>query len=96
MVQLSSLLTSLSKNVLISSRKKRRPDVGKQTADELVKEAKRKELVRTSSGVVNGYKYNNFTSVYSKRGKKGINQDRFIVWEVRKSNCRQILLTKIT
>ncbi|CAA2961300.1 probable phosphatase 2C 34 [Olea europaea subsp. europaea] len=81
MVQLSSLLTSLSKNVLISSRKKRRPDVGKQTADELVKEAKRKELVRTSSGVVNGYKYNNFTSVYSKRGRKGINQDRFIVWE---------------
>ncbi|KAL2470304.1 putative protein phosphatase 2C 73 [Abeliophyllum distichum] len=81
MVQLSTLLMTISKNVSIRSRKKRRTDVGKQTADELVKEAKRKELMRTSSGIVNADKYNTFASVHSKRGKKGINQDRFIVWE---------------
>ncbi|KAL2459294.1 putative protein phosphatase 2C 73 [Forsythia ovata] len=81
MMQLSTLLTTISKNVSIRSRKKRRTDVGKQAADELVKEAKRKELMRTSSGVVNADKYNTFASVHSKRGKKGINQDRFIVWE---------------
>ncbi|KAK6161072.1 hypothetical protein DH2020_004453 [Rehmannia glutinosa] len=50
--------------------------------------AKKNEVVLTSSGVVNAKNSENFAAAYSKRGKKGINnQDRFIVLE--KFGCQE-------
>lgn len=54
----------------------------KETADEMVKEAKKKELILKSSGYVYAQGSNNSASVFSKRGEKGVNQDCAIVWEV--------------
>lgn len=56
-------------------------DVGKETAKTLAKEARKNELILSSSGTVKSKKSDNFASVCSKRGKKGINQDCLIVWE---------------
>ncbi|KAI3469337.1 hypothetical protein Pfo_026000 [Paulownia fortunei] len=81
MVQLSSLFNTLSKNISSRPGKKSRLGVGREAASDLEKEAKRNELVLTSSGVVNARKCENFAAAYSKRGKKGLNQDCFIVWE---------------
>lgn len=49
---------------------------------EMAKGAKKNELILRSSGVVNVDGSNNFASVFSKRGRKGVNQDCCIVWEV--------------
>lgn len=57
-------------------------DAGRETAKTLAKEARKNELILSSSGTVKSNKSNNFTSVCSKRGKKGISQDCLIVWEV--------------
>ncbi|GFQ05723.1 probable protein phosphatase 2c 73 [Phtheirospermum japonicum] len=70
MVQLTALFNTLSgkKSRLIGG-------------VDLSKGAKSNKLVLTSSGVVNAQKSENFAAAYSKRGKKGLNQDCFIVWE---------------
>lgn len=54
----------------------------KEAADEMAKEARKKELILTSSGYVNAQGSNNLASAFSKRGEKGINQDCALVWEV--------------
>ncbi|XP_050223613.1 probable protein phosphatase 2C 34 [Mercurialis annua] len=54
---------------------------GREAADEMVKEAKRNDLILRSSGFVSVDGSKNFASVFSKRGEKGTNQDCFIVWE---------------
>ncbi|CAL1397303.1 unnamed protein product [Linum trigynum] len=54
---------------------------GKQAAEELAKDAKRNELILSSSGIVKSTKSNNFSSVCSRRGQKGVNQDCLVVWE---------------
>lgn len=82
MVQLTTLLTSLARNISIRSGKKSRLDVGRESADALAKEARKNEMMLTSSGIVNVSRSNNMASVYTKRGRKGMNQDRFVVWEV--------------
>ncbi|KAJ0080600.1 hypothetical protein Patl1_22328 [Pistacia atlantica] len=47
----------------------------------MAKEAKKDDLILRSSGFVNVDGSNNFASVFSKRGQKGVNQDCAIVWE---------------
>ncbi|CAI0540103.1 unnamed protein product [Linum tenue] len=54
---------------------------GKEAAEELTKDAKRNELILSSSGIVKSTKSNNFASVCSRRGQKGVNQDCLVVWE---------------
>lgn len=54
----------------------------KKAADEMAREAKKKELILRSSGCINADGSNNLASVFSKRGEKGVNQDCAIVWEV--------------
>ncbi|KAM7280538.1 hypothetical protein ACFE04_007672 [Oxalis oulophora] len=54
---------------------------GREAADEMAKEAKKKELILRSSGFLNVDGTDNFASVFSKRGNKGVNQDCAIVWE---------------
>jgi len=55
---------------------------GREAAEALAKEAKRNRSFINSSGIVNVEGSNNFASVFSKRGKKGVNQDCCIVWDV--------------
>lgn len=79
MVQLSTLFSALSKNIVSAGKKSRA--------------ALANELVLTSSDPINNCCDKNFSCGYSKRGKKGINnQDRFIVWEVTTNN---IIITSL-
>ena len=52
------------------------------STDELAKDAKKSELMLKSSGIVKCNKSDNFASVCSKRGQKGIDRDCALVWEV--------------
>ncbi|KAB1213932.1 putative protein phosphatase 2C 73 [Morella rubra] len=54
---------------------------GRETAETLAKEARRNGLILTSSGTTKSNKSDKFTTVCSKGGKKGINQDCLMVWE---------------
>jgi len=54
----------------------------REAAETMAKEAKKNELILCSSGIVNVDGSENFASVFSKRGEKGVNQDCCIVWEV--------------
>lgn len=77
-----SFFDGLGRTISIKKTKNCHNDVGKETADALAKEAKKNELVLSSSGIVKSDKSNNFSSVCSKRGQKGINQDCLVIWEV--------------
>ncbi|GER25646.1 protein phosphatase 2C family protein [Striga asiatica] len=78
MVQFFALFNTLSSR----QGKSNKPScVVSKTAHDLAKEAKKKQLLLTSCGVIRAQKSENYTVAYSKGGKKGINQDRFIVWE---------------
>ncbi|CAL5395733.1 unnamed protein product [Camellia sinensis] len=81
MVQFSVLFNGLAKNILVKNGKKSKSDVGREAADSLAKEARKNDLMLSSSGTVNGERSDNFVSVFSKGGKKGVNQDCLVVWE---------------
>lgn len=57
-------------------------DIGREVAETLAKDAKKNDLMLSSSATFKSNKSNNFASICSKRGQKGINQDCTIVWEV--------------
>ncbi|KAJ8528792.1 hypothetical protein K7X08_030436 [Anisodus acutangulus] len=80
MVQFSSIFAGFTKSIAIRNGRKSKHDVGKEVADAMAKEAKKNEMMLTSSGCVDGGS-ENLAAVFSKGGNKGINQDRFIVWE---------------
>lgn len=81
MVQFSSLLNGLARNVSIKNGRKR-DDGGREVSDAMAKEARKNELMLISPGFVHIDGSDNFASVYSKRGRKGVNQDCVAVWEV--------------
>ncbi|XP_059630286.1 probable protein phosphatase 2C 34 [Cornus florida] len=81
MVQFSSLFNGLAKSISTKNERKSMTDDGRKVANALAKEAKKNNLMLSSPGVVSACRSNNFASVYSKRGKKGVNQDCSIVWE---------------
>lgn len=83
MVLLPSILDGLARTMSIKKGKNFRNDTGKETADALSKEAKKSELISSSSGIVKSQKSDNLSSIFSKRGRKGINQDCLVVWEVK-------------
>lgn len=78
-----SLIDGLAKTVSIKRGKSCRNDTGREAAEALAKDAKKNELMLSSSGIIKSNKSRNFASVCSKRGQKGINQDCAVVWEVR-------------
>lgn len=75
----SSVFNGLAKSLAM---KKRSKCSGREAAEAMAKEAKRNHSILHSSGTVNVDGSNNFASIFSKRGKKGVNQDCCIVWEV--------------
>ena len=82
MVLFPSILDGLARTVSIKKGRNSQKDVGKEAAESLAKDAKKNELMLSSSGNVKSNKSNHFASVCSKKGQKGINQDCLIVWEV--------------
>ncbi|KAL3577501.1 hypothetical protein D5086_019005 [Populus alba] len=81
MVLFPSLLDGLAGTVSIKKGRNSRKDAGRVAAEALAKDARKNELMLSSSGIVKSKKSNNFASVCSKRGQKGINQDSLVVWE---------------
>lgn len=58
---------------------------GREAAKAMIKDAKRKDSILCTSGVLNAEGSDTFASVFSKKGEKGVNQDCCIVWEVKES-----------
>ncbi|GFZ13965.1 protein phosphatase 2C family protein [Actinidia rufa] len=81
MVQFSSIFNGLTRSISIKNAKKDRNDIGREASNTLVKEAKKNDSVLSSPGTLGAERSANFASVFSKRGKKGINQDCFVVWK---------------
>ncbi|XVF66176.1 hypothetical protein PTKIN_Ptkin10aG0014300 [Pterospermum kingtungense] len=84
MVLLPSFLDGLARTVSIKKvRNNNQTDCGREAAETLAKDAKKKhDLMLSSCGTtVKSNKSNNFACVCSKRGQKGINQDCALVWE---------------
>lgn len=79
----SSMFSGLARSFSIKKVKNNNGNSNaKETANEMAKEAKKKELIVKSCGYVYAEGSNNSASVFSKRGEKGVNQDCAIVWEV--------------
>ncbi|KAF5932156.1 hypothetical protein HYC85_028327 [Camellia sinensis] len=78
----SSLFNGLARSFSIKNGQNSGYCGGSESAESMVKESKKNELILRSSGTVHVNGSNNFASVFSKRGEKGVNQDCFIVWEI--------------
>lgn len=77
-----SLLDGLARTVSIKRGSRNcRNGTGREAAEALAKDAKRNEMMLSTPGIVKSNKSNNFASVFSKRGQKGINQDCTVVWD---------------
>lgn len=83
MVLFPSFVNGLARTVSIKKEKNCKREDGRPAAEELAKEARKSELLLSSSGVVRSTKAKNFASMFTNRGRKGVNQDRLLVWEVR-------------
>ncbi|XP_010259459.1 PREDICTED: probable protein phosphatase 2C 73 [Nelumbo nucifera] len=81
MGHLSTLFDGLARSLSFKRGKNCGNDAGKEAAEAMAKEAKKNDLISRSSGIVNSNGSSNFASIFSKKGKKGVNQDCFIVWE---------------
>lgn len=85
MVLFPSFHDGLSRIISTIKGRNSQKDTGKEAAEALAKDARKNELMLSSSGNVKSSKSDNFASVCSKRGQKGINQDSSVVWEVRQA-----------
>ncbi|XVE63096.1 hypothetical protein DITRI_Ditri06bG0172300 [Diplodiscus trichospermus] len=77
----SSMFNGIARSLSIRGGKNSGNGDGREAAETMAKDAKKNDLILRSSGVVNVDSSNNFASVFSKRGRKGVNQDCAIVWE---------------
>ncbi|KAL2491994.1 putative protein phosphatase 2C 73 [Abeliophyllum distichum] len=78
MGRLSSFFNGFSRSM---SPKRTKNCDGREAVEDMGKDAKKNELILTTSGTVNVERSQNFASVFTKRGQKGVNQDCCIVWE---------------
>ncbi|KAG9129790.1 hypothetical protein Leryth_016008 [Lithospermum erythrorhizon] len=82
MGRISSMFNGLARSFSLKLRKNNgRALSAREVVEAMAKEAKKNDLILRSSGVINVDGSNNFASVCSKRGEKGVNQDCLIVWE---------------
>jgi len=80
----SSMFNGLARSFSMKKGRKNEKCGGREAAEAMAKEAKKNEMMLCSSGIVHVDGSNNFASVFSKRGQKGVNQDCCIVWEVHR------------
>lgn len=88
MGHLSSMFNGLTRSFSLKKGRKSGDCSGSEAAEVMAKEAKKNDLILRSSGFVNSDASDNLASVFSKRGKKGVNQDCCIVWEVCSEQLR--------
>ncbi|CAA2992372.1 probable phosphatase 2C 34 [Olea europaea subsp. europaea] len=85
MGRLSSIFNGFSRSLFLKRTKNLENSFGncdgREAVEAMAKDATKKELILTTSGTVNVERSQNFASVFSKRGQKGMNQDCCIVWE---------------
>ncbi|KAJ1407686.1 PPM-type phosphatase domain [Sesbania bispinosa] len=81
MVLFPSFVNGLARTVSLKKEKSCGKDDGRKTVEALAKEARKNELLLSSSGIVKSSKANNFACLFTKQGQKGVNQDCLIVWE---------------
>ncbi|PON89543.1 Protein phosphatase [Trema orientale] len=81
MGHLSSMFNGLARSFSLKRGRHSENHGGREAAEAMVKDAKKNDLILRSSGTVNANGSNNFASVFTKRGQKGVNQDCCIVWE---------------
>lgn len=82
MGQLSTMFNGLARSLSIKQRKSYFGSCrGREAMEAMTEEAKKEDLILRTSGTVNVDGSKNFAAVFSKRGEKGVNQDRCIVWE---------------
>ncbi|KAK7379201.1 hypothetical protein VNO80_04656 [Phaseolus coccineus] len=77
----SSMFNGLARSFSMKKGRKNEKCGGREAAEAMAKVAKKNEMMLCSSGTVHVDGSNNFASVFSKRGQKGVNQDCCIVWE---------------
>ncbi|KAB1202159.1 putative protein phosphatase 2C 73 [Morella rubra] len=90
MGHLSSMFNGLTRSFSLKKGRKSGDCSGREAAEVMAKEAKKNDLILRSSGFVNSDASDNLASVFSKRGKKGVNQDCCIVWE--EFGCQEDLI----
>ncbi|KAK7264665.1 hypothetical protein RJT34_32275 [Clitoria ternatea] len=90
MVLFPSFVNGLAKTMSIKKEKNYQKGDGRKAVEELAKEARKNELLLSSSGVVKSTKANSFVSVFTNKGQKGVNQDCLVVWE--EFGCQQDMM----
>ncbi|KAI4349926.1 hypothetical protein L6164_010467 [Bauhinia variegata] len=81
MGHLSSMFNGLARSLSLRKGKSSERCDGREAAEAMAKDAKKNDLILCTSGNVSVGGSNNFCSVFSKRGNKGVNQDCCVVWE---------------
>ncbi|KAK8481839.1 hypothetical protein V6N12_000587 [Hibiscus sabdariffa] len=81
MSHFSSMFNGLARSFMIKRGENPGNGDRREAAEAMAKNAKKNDMILRSSGVVNIDGSDNFASVFSKRGRKGVNQDCAIVWE---------------
>ncbi|KAK4491368.1 hypothetical protein RD792_002107 [Penstemon davidsonii] len=85
MGHLSSMFNGLARSISIKKTKYLKNNSGnrggREAVESMAKDAKKKDLILRTSGIVDVQGSKNLASVFSKRGEKGVNQDSCIVWE---------------
>ncbi|GAV58549.1 PP2C domain-containing protein, partial [Cephalotus follicularis] len=81
MENFSSMFNGLARSFSLKRGKNSMNCDGREAVETMAKEAKKNDMILRSSGFVHVDGSNNFASVFSKRGNKGVNQDCAIVWE---------------
>ena len=82
MGHLSFMFNGLVKSLSLKKGRNSGNCSAREAVEAMARDAKKNGLILRSSGTVNVSGSNNFASLFSKRGEKGVNQDCFIVWEV--------------
>nr|AFK47876.1 unknown [Lotus japonicus] len=77
----SSVFNGLAKSFAMKKGRSSGRCSGREAAEAMAKEAKKNHSILKSSGTVDVDGSNNFASVFSKKGQKGVNQDCCLVWE---------------
>jgi len=84
MVSIPSLVNLISRTMSLNKDKSYgKDDDARKVVEAMAKEARKNEMLLSSSGIIKSDKSNNFSCVFTKKGQKGFNQDCLIVWEVR-------------
>jgi hypothetical protein len=83
MAPFPSLVNAITRTISLKKDKSYgKDDDARKVVEAMTKEARKNEMLISSSGIVKSDKSNNFSCLFTKKGQKGLNQDRLIVWEV--------------